>query len=54
MRISVSMFNLATVSAKAFFVNIAVRGELVPHGGGTGSPDVGEPVPRATLTDFSS
>ena len=37
-RISVSMFDLATVSAKAFFVDISVRGELVPHGGGTGSP----------------
>ena len=43
-----------TERAKAFFGQHELFGELVIEEWGTGSPDAGEPVPPATLTDFYS
>ena len=45
--------NTTTESAKAFLSTFA-SGELGTRTGGTGSPDAGEPVPPATLTNFYS
>ena len=42
-----------TESAKALLVNIC-SGELGTRTRGTGSPDAGEPVPPATLSNFYS
>ena len=43
-----------TEQANAFFGQHLLFGELVIEDGGTGSLDVGEPVPPAFLTDFYS